>query len=359
MSRPQDGCQVRIAVAHWGNAPKRRLPFLAVEEELSDVNEGSEDLAVQTSREYRDELHLTMIIVLCIFLVLLLFAGWKLKPMSTALHISASPIQFAVAANQGGSLDTLTETMAQRNGSGTQVELEDQTAKGPWTVQVFTVDGSAMPKHPAWRICTPHTGTLSLNGHYFGRSPFFPYTPGTLTTDGDSFSSITSTSGWQDTSAWAIHGHGALLVQVCWSDRGPESLSGGYLSADFPIVNLDDSFHAAVQDAKSSDNFFSQLYFPLQDASYGFTIQSAQQPTGTTPFELYWADAAETDFHVSASDTNELANESYHTFLSGLALGIAGGVLIAIVQEFLGPVIRRDDKRNEKKYLGRNRARSG
>ena len=74
-------------------------------------SEASGDMPEQTLVAYRDELHLTMIVVLMLFLALLLFAGWQLRPTSTALHISESPIQCAVAADPGGNLDTLSETM--------------------------------------------------------------------------------------------------------------------------------------------------------------------------------------------------------------------------------------------------------
>jgi len=292
------------------------------------------EIPEQSLTAYGRELHISMIVVLTVFLALLLFAGWKLKPVSTALHISVNPIQLSVAADPGGSLGNLVETMTPWSGTGTQLELADNNAKGPWKVTLASADGSSLASHPAWNVCTPHTSGYALDGDLYARSPYFPHS---------------NTNG-----AWEIDGNGPLLVQVCWPHVGPESISGAYLSADFPVVNLPAAYLTAMNDPSQPDApfFMAELTFSQPDTAYGYTIQSASQPTSTFQYGLVWQNSTtEQGFHVTASDTNALSQESFHTFLSGLALGIAGAVFIVIVQEFLGPVIRRDDKRNEKRFL--------
>jgi hypothetical protein len=77
-----------------------------------------------------------------------------------------------------------------------------------------------------------------------------------------------------------------------------------------------------------------------------YSIQSPVTPQKTNPTSWAWAQAASAQsIHLSAIDVTTSQYENHQAFLSGIALGIAGGALITILQELVAPFSRRKDER--------------
>jgi len=92
------------------------------------------------------------------------------------------------------------------------------------------------------------------------------------------------------------------------------------------------------------------LKFGTALPSYEWTVRSNDQPDGTTFNDFTWDTGTPGQefspgfgLHVSASNALGLQNGDRGAFLSGLMLGIAGGIFLAIIQELLQPFSRRHD----------------
>jgi len=125
-------------------------------------------------------------------------------------------------------------------------------------------------------------------------------------------------------------------VYICWSHVAPVRLAGAYLSAQFAPVTL---VYGHLQ------HVLSVLILKGADTS-DFSIQSPVTPRSTNATSWSWFQAASTQsIHLSAINVTTSQYENHQAFLSGIALGIAGGALITILQELVAPFSRRKDER--------------
>ncbi len=80
-----------------------------------------------------------------------------------------------------------------------------------------------------------------------------------------------------------------------------------------------------------------------------YVIQSPATPTTYSTDSWQWSaqtSAATALLHVSAANASGTQQQAFRGFLSGIALGLAGGALIAILLELIGPLSRARDARH-------------
>jgi hypothetical protein len=116
------------------------------------------------------------------------------------------------------------------------------------------------------------------------------------------------------------------------------SLNGSYLRAAYPIWE--------------GGNLRLQT-FPTQGVSPTTprSLQQNRQPTGSNAWE--WESTSGSSLsqlqfiglQLSTVDTGGTQHDVFRGFLAGLVLGIAGGALIALFQEFVQPLSNRRDNR--------------
>jgi hypothetical protein len=134
-----------------------------------------------------------------------------------------------------------------------------------------------------------------------------------------------------------VHGSGLVFVKFCWSSAAPAAINGAYLNAHIP----------PVLSATSPAGYVVSRQLNLGESdSSDFVLQSIVQPTGVTQGGWQWRPtrltAAQT-LAVSAVNTSETQHDSYDAFLSGIFFGIAGGALVALIQELVAPFRSRHE----------------
>ncbi len=75
-----------------------------------------------------------------------------------------------------------------------------------------------------------------------------------------------------------------------------------------------------------------------------FSVQSVVLPSTDYGGGWQWSGRplADTPLAVSAVNTSETQHDSYQAFLSGILFGVAGGALVAIIQELVAPFRARE-----------------
>ena len=138
---------------------------------------------------------------------------------------------------------------------------------------------------------------------------------------------------------------GALDVVFCWASGagGPVSLKGSYLSAQFP------SIYFADYALNPPDVSLTQYLVPSHGDTANYALQAATAPTRSSAGQWEWSTSkysiGSDPLRISAVDTNGTQHDSYRSFLSGIAFGVAGGALISLVTELVAPFTRRRDAR--------------
>jgi hypothetical protein len=137
-----------------------------------------------------------------------------------------------------------------------------------------------------------------------------------------------------------ITGTGPFQVHLCWPSNGPVSLNGAYLNARFPYV--------LVSALKDNENVARDLDLGEPTAP-DYTVQSLQPPTSVTDSGWQWGARADQGFlqalNFTAVNTSETQHDANVAFISGVVLGLAGGALIALIQELVAPFRTRKELR--------------
>jgi hypothetical protein len=124
-----------------------------------------------------------------------------------------------------------------------------------------------------------------------------------------------------------------MFVRLCWSSDGPVNLNGSYLSAQFPDVDAH---------SNSQDRYVEVPVTLLLSADGGntadYVIQSPSTPTTFSADSWQWSDqtTASAPLRLTAVNTSASQHQTFKGFLSGIALGLAGGALIAILWSWSG-----------------------
>jgi hypothetical protein len=145
----------------------------------------------------------------------------------------------------------------------------------------------------------------------------------------------TTTPGFVDPAV--VSGSGPMYIELCWVEGGPVQTNGAYLSARFfPIqgntlqpVSLTRQLNVGA--GTTSDYSVQSVVLPSSDYITGW--QWSQHPP------------ANTALGVSAVNTTQTQHDSYQAFLSGIVFGVAGGALVALIQELVAPFRSRKELR--------------
>lgn len=273
---------------------------------------------------YISRLHLVGIATLAALTVALALFGWSLRPSSGGFSTVPNDLALFVTKSTGGL--SFTETMSHSGADGSALEissvgLPEVPQHGRWT---FVIDNLG-----AGRLCTPRALVSDQGGIATALAPqhlirHFPM--GNLLL------------GKQDYSG--VEGRGTFYVRLCWPSDGPVAKNGAYLSARFPALS--------VFVPNDSVGVTRRLNLGSLDAS-DYAVQSLHQPTSVTQGGWQWAprltQILPQPLNFAAVDTSETQHDSYQAFLSGVLFGVAGGALVALIQELVAPFRARRELR--------------
>jgi hypothetical protein len=261
-----------------------------------------------------------MVAVLVIILLVLVGVGWSLRPQSSGFRTVPRDMSLTVRAH---GVKNVSETLQRDAHSGAVLEVRASNGQGdvtgPWTLEIGNLGTGS--------ICTGHELQLGNGSGAIAvetLAPFHVSHPAVASTGGPPvvITDVTST--------------GIFYVKVCWSSNAPVSLNGAYLSAQFPPVAID-----------TGTVSLSRLLYPGAGDTADYVIQSQTPPSSASSDWWNWSGLpADEPIRLSAVDVSGTQHDNFRAFLSGITLGIAGGALIAIIQEFVAPLSRRRDARH-------------
>jgi hypothetical protein len=274
---------------------------------------------------YIGRVHLEVIAILLPVFVILVALGWVTRPQSTGF--STVPDNVLVTLNANG-INGVSEVLHRTadNGAVLDITADPPWSAGAWTVGIDNLDGA--------RLCTPSELPDNVIPGLTVSGPPTAVAPQRLTSLGTSLG----------VPSYEVKSKGPMSVWLCWSSNGPVNLNGSYLSAQFPTVDA----HS------NSQNRYVQVPMTLVLYADGgntadYVIQSPSTPTAFSADSWQWSAQTTTAsalLRLSAVDTSASQHQTFTGFLSGIALGLAGGALVAILLELVGPLSRSRDARH-------------
>jgi len=133
-----------------------------------------------------------------------------------------------------------------------------------------------------------------------------------------------------------VDGSDQFFVKLCWDSDAPVEVNGAYLRARFPPLFSFGTVQLAVGRGLNLGS----------GTTLDYAVQSLVQPTSVTPGGWQWSKTpAENDLAFAAVNTSDTQHDSYQAFLSGIVFGVAGGALVALVQELVAPFRSRKELR--------------
>lgn|GEM_PF-4715978 len=288
-----------------------------------------------TRGNYASRLHWVGIVTLAILIVGLSLFGWSLRPASGGFPEVPSTLQLFVA-----------------QGSGLQPYTVDLTRTGDDAATVL-VTGPSLPDTARWELIVNNLGSgrlCSPSGDVpsFGGGSFFKVQPEHLNRHPHYVTVATGTYH-----VVAVDGRGTFYVELCWSSDAPIQTNGAYLSARFPpllpyaVVTYGGAPPTPQLDVYPRRAVATRQLNLGSGTTADFNIQSQVHPTSVTTGGWQWwpHTPAEVPISFSAVNTSDTQHDSYQAFLSGIVFGVAGGALIAIVQELVAPFRSRQELR--------------
>jgi hypothetical protein len=271
---------------------------------------------------YIGRVHLEVLAILLPVSVILVALGWSMRPQSTGFP--AVPQNVLVTLNASG-INGGSEVLHRTadNGAVLDVTADPASSAGDWTVGIDNLDGA--------RLCTPSelpdnvTPGLAVSGRPTRVAP----------------QHLTSLGTSLGVPRYEVKSKGPMFVSLCWSSDGPVNLNGSYLSAQFPDVDA----HSNSQNRYVEVPLTLALYADSGNTA-DYAIQSRSTPTTFSADSWQWSvktTTASALLRFSATNTSTSQHQQFTGFLSGIALGLAGGALIAILLELVGPLSRARD----------------
>jgi hypothetical protein len=283
---------------------------------------------------YLSQIHLEWTVLLVVILVVLVYVGWSLRPQSSGFSQLDGGLYLTVQAPGVGAVtETLTRTPA--NGAQLAVRADLAGSSQRWTVSGSFGTGSiCTPAH----IDTAPAGALSTRTLPGSVTPFSPTSPYTVR-----HQPVAPIGAARPTDFTSVTSGGSVLyVRICWSPNAPDApvkLNGSYLSALFPTNDPDQQAPPVTVTGNLVANAGNTANFAIQSQTSAATAGSSSDAWSWTLSSL------RAPIHLTAVDTGAQQDDQFHAFLAGIVLGIAGGALIAILQELVAPFNRRRDER--------------
>jgi hypothetical protein len=273
---------------------------------------------------YISRIHLEVIAILLPIFVVLVAFGWITRPQSngfSGVPANMVVIAYTPGANQGAS-EVLHRTAD--NGAVLDITVGPPGPMGAWTVDIESPNGA--------QLCTPSDLPAEGSPGLIFSGPPTRLAPQHLTSLGTRYG----------VPSYQVKSRGPLYISLCWSSHGPVNLNGSFLNAQFP--QLDVNSHNQFLAVRMTN-----VLYPDDGDTADFVIQSPATPTTTSADSWQWTastTSANSLLRLSAVNTSASQHQTFQGFLSGLALGLAGGALIAILLELVGPISRARDARH-------------
>lgn len=245
-----------------------------------------------------------------------------------------------------GVVGGFTETLTRTANNGAELELFGyQQTPGPWTVA--GTFGSGM-------LCNPRHLVYKPAGAQGGNAVPRPQAvhPGRHALDG------------VPENATAFTDHGSVIdFRICWDPGAadaPVRLNGSYLSAKIPPVfyweglyryqalEVGGGVEAIGPPPVLTTVTRSNSLVANDGDTADFVLQNGNAAPSDIPFADRWVWSRQTvmpAIRVAAVNTSGQQNDQFRAFLAGIVLGVAGGAVIALLQELMAPFSRRRDER--------------
>jgi hypothetical protein len=285
---------------------------------------------------YVHRLHVEFIVLLAIITVVFAYLGWTWRPQSSGFP--AIPQGLTVQVE--GGVDVAAREVLTRTGddSATLDLFLDAEPVGDlalwsertWSVTIWNLD--------AGRVCTP--------GTYVDKEA--------AAVASGIHQTVTRTSQHRV----VVHGSGfpaysdgpqgrAAWIRLCWDAKAPVQLNGSYLAARFPPIAGYAPLTIGTPSADINATVARTLHPDAETSD--FAIQSQPRPTSAGPDAWTWASqSSDQPIQLSAIDVSDTQHADYLTFLSGIAFGLAGAAVIALLGEFILPLHQRRQDREDR-----------
>ena len=273
---------------------------------------------------YIGRVHLEVIAILLPIFVVLVAIGWTMRPQSTGF--SALPDNMLITLTSPSAVNGFSEVLHRTvdNGAVLDIAAGDLSVSGPsWSVGIYDLDGA--------RLCTPSVLPEGVEPDFSFLGPPERVPPQHL--------SEPNSLGYK-----VVKSSGPMFVQLCWLSNGPVQLNGPYLNAQFPSVDARSNSQNGFIDVPTT-----VVLYPNAGNTADYVIQSPTTPTASTAESWQWSTeptSGASNPRLSAVSTSASQHQTFRGFLSGIALGLAGGALIAILLELVGPISRARDARH-------------
>jgi hypothetical protein len=273
---------------------------------------------------YVSRVHLEVIAILLPIFVVLVAVGWFTLPQSTGF--SALPDNMVITLTSPSAVNGFSEVLHRTDDNGAVLDIAagQLSLSGPsWSVGIYDLEGA--------RLCTPSVLPVGVEPDLSVLGPPERVPPQHL--------SKPDSHGYN-----LVRSSGPMFVQFCWSSNGPAQLNGPYLNAQFPSVDARSNSRSGFIAVRTT-----AVLYPNAGNTADYVVQSPTTPTASTADSWRWTStttSAASTPRLSAVSTSASQHQTFRAFLSGIALGLAGGALIAILLELVGPISRARDARH-------------
>ena len=286
---------------------------------------------------YVRRLHVEFIVLLAIITVVFAYLGWNWRPQSSGFPAIPQGLTIQVPGSNVIGREVLTRT----GDDGAVLEVfihADAVPENPnwnedsWSVTIFGLG--------AGRVCTPRK--------FSDASTSAAYTavllPQTVTRGAQGETVVESRDFRLRVGPESLD---AAYLRLCWDSDAPVQLNGSYLGARFPPLA---GFAPLTLGTPTADTNATVARTLRPDAeTHDFAIQSQPRPTSAAPDSWDWASqSSEQPIQLAAIDVSDTQHADYLTFLSGIAFGLAGAAAIALLGEFILPLHRRRQDREDR-----------
>lgn len=326
------------------------------------AQQGRSGSAGRRFQRYWTQLHLPLIIVVWLVTVVLGALGFALRPgTDRPPRVSSSNVNVGLDPPTRPNPSTGIPTFS--SGALTVDEVLLQKTSSTVDLQLSLFGAFALSGPVQWEVAT----TSDQSGPYFCPSPYDYFgisvaqpvhqQDGELMLNGAVATSTVlgqfvghvdrrSASGLAITGnspGWAPAGTLRPLGQIdlCWHTRhAPLSFDGAYASAAIPSVTADSPGQLTGIHVNRI-LYFTNPRANNQPVTAQYNVQGGSLPNVTGPFGWRWTNNTSGDLiEMTAVNLSSSQHEAYRGFLSGVLFAIAGGGLILLLQELLGPLAR-------------------
>lgn len=335
------------------------------EGDVASATDGQEEAPTSGWRGYLHELQIVFVITMAVVCAVAIVIGWRLHPASNGFPAIPQGLSLVTSGSQFTLKQTLTPT--EDGGATLQVDepqtlghapgqpllnnvLYDPTdPRGPTVapVPIAIFDGRPIPNR-SWTYLVLNPGTAQpchtapppgedVTSSYKSGKVFVPWVGKTVP------AFVVKVSYPQAVD----NGFQQRVICLHWSSGSPVATNGAYLSARFPPVHgIAVDYGVAQYEPDTGGDVatgtVTRVLNLADSLTYDFNVQSQPQATVSENRSWTWRyhDLAQT-VQLAAINSSVEQQETNNALYAGIAFGIAGGALVALIAELVGPFSRR------------------